>query len=119
MVFVVRVVLGALLVLSGLLKVGDREWPATARQFGAPAPVGRALPWVEIVVGVGVGAQLWPAAAVALFLLATFTILAARQLQRGNRVPCGCFGSLSRRPISGTTLVRNLVLCVMAVVALL
>src|SRR4051812_35057054 len=116
-VFAVRVALGALLILSGLLKLGHRDWPDTARAFGAPEWSIPVLPWVEIVVGIGVGAQLWPAAAVALFLLVAFTVLAARELQRGNRVPCGCFGALSSRPISGTTLVRNVVLCVMAAVA--
>src|SRR5437016_1586190 len=118
-VFAVRVALGALLILSGLLKVGQRDWPDTARQFGAPDWVVPVLPWVEVGVGIGVGAQLWPAAAVALFLLVVFTVLAGRQLQRGNRVPCGCFGALSRRPISGAMLARNVVLCVMAAVALL
>ena len=118
-VFAARIVLGGVFVAAGLLKVRDPAWPAAAREFGAPSWTVPALPWIEIAIGALVGAQLRWAAGAALALLLAFTVLMARHLARGERVPCGCFGAASAKPVDAAALARNGVLCVLAVLALL
>jgi hypothetical protein len=49
-------------------------------------------------------------------LVTAFTALVAINLIRGNRVPCPCFGS-SPAPIGGPTIVRNVSLLALSVVA--
>ena len=115
--FAARVVLGAVFVASGIIKLRDPAWPDAARRFGAPAWSVRPLPWVEVAIGVLLGAQVRPAAAAALLLLGAFTVLVVDHLRRGDRVPCACFGRV--RPVSGADVVRNVVLIGLAVVALL
>ena len=117
MVFAARVVLGAVLVASGILKLRDPSWPEAARAFGAPAATVRPLPYVEVAVGVLLGAQVRLAAVAALALLAAFTTLIVVHLARGDRVPCACFGRPT--PVSPSDLVRNLALIGLAVVGLL
>ncbi len=113
--------LGLLFLSSGALKLGDRLWPETASAFGLPAWVGRALPWVEVVLGAllvaGVGLP-WTGLA-ALVALAAFTVVLAVHLAWDRRAPCRCFGGLSDAPISVRTVARNVVLLGVAVVALL
>ena len=58
-------------------------------------------------------------AVLAAVLLTAFTALLVRLLLDGRRPPCDCFGSLSRRPIGWGSVVRNLVLLALAVVAAL
>lgn len=43
-------------------------------------------------------------------LLIAFTIAIGINLARGNRIDCNCFGTLSKKPISEWSIVRNLVL---------
>ena len=119
-VFAARVVLGAVFVASGALKVRDAAWPRAARTFGAPAWSVRMLPWVELGLGALVAAQFPFAAVGALALLAAFSWLIVVHLRRGDGVPCACFGSASSaRPVSWWHLARNVVLAGLAVVALL
>src|SRR2546430_9340692 len=93
-----RIVVGIVLLLSGAAKLRQPAWPAAAREFGTPRPLIPLLPWIELGLGAALAAQIggrWTALA-ALALLAAFTIAIAAQLVRGRRVPCGCFGELSR-----------------------
>jgi hypothetical protein len=55
----------------------------------------------------------WIAAA----LIGGFTVLIGVRLAQGRRPPCACFGRMSTRPIGPGTLVRNIVLLALAVVA--
>jgi hypothetical protein len=77
------------------------------------------LPWVEVVLGALLVAQVggrWTSSAAAV-VLGGFTVAIAAQVARGNPAPCACFGSASRgRPVSGRTLVRNVLLVALAVV---
>ena len=118
---VAAVVLGAAFVVAGAAKLaaGD-QWPAQARELGAPAPSVAVLPWVELAVGALLVTQLArrPAAAVALVMLAAFTGLLVLRLREGRRPPCACFGAWSAKPLGLGHLVRNGVLIVVAVVAL-
>ena len=114
-----RVVVGAVFLVSGTLKLRQPAWRQTAGEFGAPAWLAPALPVVEIVVGALLVAQVggpWvPLAALALLL--AFTAAIVRVLARGQAVPCACFGELSVRPVDRLTVARNLALCTLALVA--
>jgi uncharacterized membrane protein YphA (DoxX/SURF4 family) len=113
--------LGVVFLWSGLAKrVQPEAWRRQATAFGAPQRVTAALPWVELVVGACLLAQLWRPwpAVIATGLLAAFTGAIAVRLAQGRRPPCACFGA-SARPISAWTLVRNAVLLVLALEAVL
>ena len=115
-----RIVVGLLLLLSGSAKLRQPAWPVTAREFGTPRWLIPVLPWVELVLGACLVAHLggrWTAVA-ALLLLVTFTVAIAVHLARGRRVPCGCFGEASDRPVSMVTVSRNLALCALTLVAI-
>lgn len=117
-----RVTVGCVLLASGVLKLGRTD-PADLVALGIPgraAPgVAAATPVVEVVAAGCVlfvdGA--WPAA-LALALFAAFTAVVVRALARGARVPCRCFGSLGRRPVSALTAARNAYFLALAAVAL-
>jgi hypothetical protein len=114
-----RIAVGVVLLCAGAAKLFQAAWPATAAAFGAPPGVIRALPVVEVLLGAlliaGLGLPWTPL--VALVLLAGFTAAVAARLVQGNRVPCGCFGETSPAPVGRDTLVRNLVLCWLAALA--
>jgi hypothetical protein len=112
-------VLGAVLLAAGVAKRVDRRWPEDAAALGTPRWIVRTLPWFEIVLGaVLVSGLARPvAAAVAGLVLLAFTVLLVANLARGRRPPCACFGAASRRPIGPGSLVRNVVLLALAVIA--
>ena len=118
---VARAVVGWVFLVSGVLKARSRTWPAAAAAFGTPRPLVPVVPWAELVLGVLLVAQVgapWTAGA-ALALLLCFTGVVAVRVARAEKVPCGCFGDASTKPVSGRTLVRNLVLCALALVGTL
>ena len=87
--------------------------------MGVVRPIAVVVPWVEIVVGVALAAQLfepWPALA-AIVLLIGFTVVIVRRLLDGSRPPCACFGSRSTRPLGAYHVARNGGLLVLAIVA--
>ncbi len=81
----------------------------------------RALPWVEAALGallvVAPSALLVGAAGLVAALLATYTALIARALTFAEPVDCACFGALGSQAVGRVTLVRNLLLLVLAGVA--
>ncbi|RKQ34228.1 MauE/DoxX family redox-associated membrane protein [Kocuria tytonis] len=120
--------LAVVLLVSGTAKLLA---PETGRTLLSTVPLPSALragwvqgvlPWVEIVLAAGLlftsGTLLIAAALAATVLFAAFTAV----VLRGTRVPdpasCGCFGSLSRAPVSRRTVVRNLGFTLVAVLAL-
>ncbi len=116
-----RIAIGAVLLLAGAFKLGQRAWPAAAAEFGAPRWVIGGLPWVELVLGGLLMAQVggrWTAAAACL-LFSAFTVAVVVRLRAAERVPCGCFGETSPEPVGIDTLLRNLVLTAMAAVGAL
>jgi uncharacterized membrane protein YphA (DoxX/SURF4 family) len=118
-VAICRIVVGGLLLMSGAAKLRQPAWPATAKQFGTPVPLIPVLPWTELVLGALLIAQIggrWIAGA-ALALLAAFTVAIATHVVAGNRVPCGCFGEATTKPVSHLTILRNLALCGLCLVA--
>ena len=114
-----RIIVGAVLLVSGAAKLRQPEWATTAAAFGTPRPIIPILPWLEIVLGALLAAQVggvWvPAAALA--LLVVFTLATAWHVVRGDRVPCGCFGQSSTRPVDAVTVARNVALCALALAA--
>ena len=112
--------LGAILVWSGVAKLADRNWPAAAAAWGVRPLVAKVIAPIEIVLGAMLltGALSPLPAAVAAALLLSFTVLVAvRVLEPGDAPPCACFGVFSRRPVSWRTVLRNVVLVGLAVVA--
>ena len=114
------VALGIVLLVAGIAKRADRGWPRDAAALGTPAWAIPALPWFEVLLGAVLVSGLARPAAAALagLVLLAFTGLLIVNLARGRRPPCACFGASSRRPIGPGSLVRNLVLLALAVIAL-
>lgn len=81
----------------------------------------RALAWVLGPVELATAAVLVVSPAwggvLAFALLSGFTVVLVGLVRSGRPVPCHCFGSLSREPVSGLTLVRNAGLLILAAVA--
>jgi thiol-disulfide isomerase/thioredoxin len=125
---VVVLTLAAVLLTSGVAKLRDAR--ATRDAFDAlrvpsliPADASaRALPWVEIALGVLllVAPRGWlvPTAAALVLLMLAYTGLVARALGAEEPVSCSCFGGLGRHEIDRTTLGRNVLLTVLTVVVL-
>ena len=116
--------LAAVLLTSGVAKLRDRV--ATRDAFDAlrvPEVVPReaaaiALPWLELALGVLLLAAprpwLVPVAVGVLVLMLAYTAVIARALGFDEPVTCSCFGSIGRHDVDRTTLVRNLLLTVLA-----
>ncbi len=120
-----RWVVAGVLVVSGVSKLASRSASKAEemRAMGIPAPLAPAvavgLPFVELVVAallLVVDAR-WPTY-LPVGLFAAFTALIAGNLLRGRRPSCRCFGSLSDRPLSPLTLVRNGWLLALSAVAI-
>ncbi len=116
-----RLILGIVFLSSGALKIRDPSWLPTARKFGAPRLVAVALAPVEILLGamllVG-AASPWSSIA-AEIILAIFTVAMLRVMRRplDQRPICACFGRWSARPVGSSSVVRNLILLVLAAVS--
>jgi uncharacterized membrane protein YphA (DoxX/SURF4 family) len=118
---IASVIVGVTFLVAGGSKVANQgSWLLQAVGLGAPKWSALIVPWVEIVVGAALVAQLWRPWSVlaALVVLIAFTALIAGNLARDRHPPCACFGAWSASPIGVRHLVRNGVLIVLAVVAL-
>ncbi|MGB1822707.1 MAG: MauE/DoxX family redox-associated membrane protein, partial [Acidimicrobiales bacterium] len=115
------VILGAVFLFSGALKIRDSSWHSAARQFGAPKFVAIAIAPIEIILGamlvVGVGTP-WTSIG-AEVLLAMFTIAMLRVMRRpvSQRPICACFGRWTSRPVGTSSVLRNLVLLALAAIS--
>jgi uncharacterized membrane protein YphA (DoxX/SURF4 family) len=114
------ILLGAVFIAAGVLKLRDPGWPAAATALGTPPAVVPLVGPLEIVVGALVASGLaapWPALA-AVGLLGVFTVLLIRALRMDDPPVCACFGGFSRRPVGPGSVVRNGVLIVLGLLAL-
>jgi uncharacterized membrane protein YphA (DoxX/SURF4 family) len=118
LVLVARLVVGALFVVAGALKIGDPTAFATEianyRFFAELAPwLAVILPATEIVVGAAllIGPKKWQnaGALAAIGLLVMFTVAIVHVVRAGINVDCGCFGGNSG-PVTAWTAVRDLAL---------
>ncbi|MCC7023669.1 MAG: redoxin domain-containing protein [Thermomicrobiales bacterium] len=116
-----RVALALVLLVSGVAKLFDLSGSRAAlRSFGVPEPLtapGSVLvPLVEIALAI----LLVPAATAswgalgALVLFAIYIAGMSYHLARGERFNCHCFGQLTTSEIGASTIVRNVVLGVIA-----
>lgn len=95
-----RLVLGAVLLVAGALKVGNPLGAARAVQAYDVMPfelakwVGYALPWIEIVLGLLLVLGLFTRVSALLggLLMLAFVVGIAQAWARGLTIDCGCFG---------------------------
>jgi len=118
-IVVVSVLLGAVFVVAGVLKLSaPSQWRRQSADLGVPSVIAALLPIVEVIVGALLIAQLARrvVAIIAALLLLAFTALLVIRLVQGRRPPCACFGTLSAKPIGWTNVVRNAMLIALAIV---
>lgn len=111
---VLRIVLGAIFVYAAWVKLRD-PWELYALAINsyevlplwAVEIVARALPWLELAIGVGLIAGIWLriSATVTSLLLMVFFVLMVRAFAKGMQINCGCFGGTDI--ISKWTLLRD------------
>jgi len=119
-------ILAAVFAVAGTAKLLDRAGTRRAvASFGVPAPLRAplaiAVPVAELTIA---AALLFPplarwAALAAAALLLVFCAAIVSALARGSAPDCNCFGGLAQTEVGRGTLVRNLVLGALAVVAAL
>ncbi len=128
-VVVAPLTLAAVLALSGIGKIRDDD-ATTGRSWedlGVPAGVNarwlrRSHPWAEILLAVAlVVAQAWlgvAAAGAGVALCVIYLVLIARAAARPEPATCDCFGSTAPTVITARTVARNVVLLLLALMAL-
>jgi peroxiredoxin len=116
-VLFVRLCLAVIFAVAGISKIiAPVRTRRSLEQFGVPRRLSRilatALPLLEVAVALGLArpALVHASAAGALSLLSLFTIAVLLKLLKGSTPECACFGAIRAAPISGWTLVRNLLL---------
>lgn len=119
----IRIILAAVFAVAAVGKLLDRPGAEkAARDFGVPEdwarPLAVGLPIAELLIALLLVpvATAWFGAFGALALLAAFTIAMIRQMRQGNAPDCHCFGALHSEPVSPKSLVRNVVLTLLALV---
>lgn len=118
---IASILLGLTFVVAGGAKIAaGPSWPVHVRDLGVPMVVAPVLPWVELLVGAALVAQLLQplAAWAAIGLTMAFTLLIVRRLSQGRRPVCACFGAWSAKPIGRGHLIRNGLMLVLGVLAL-
>jgi len=125
MLLAARLLLAGVFAFSGFSKLLDRDGSRAGMVgFGIPNrlanPLAILLAVSEIALAVALlpATSAWWAAAGLLALLAIFSVAITVNLLRGRRPACHCFGQLSSGPVGWRTLVRNIVLAVLAAVVL-
>ena len=119
--------LALVLLISGVAKlVSPSTGPSLLTSLPTPLTarwLQGVLPWLELVLAIALllasGVVLWAAASAATVLFSVFTAAVFRGTRQSDPASCGCFGSLSRAPVSTRTVVRNLAFTIVAVLALL
>jgi uncharacterized membrane protein YphA (DoxX/SURF4 family) len=116
-IVVVGIFLGAVFVVAGVSKIAaHQQWRSQSADLGVPVAIAMVMPFVEIVVGALLVAQIArrEVALSAAALLLAFTILLVARLVQGRRPPCACFGAWTTKPIGWGNVVRNVALIVVA-----
>jgi peroxiredoxin/uncharacterized membrane protein YphA (DoxX/SURF4 family) len=120
-----RLLLAAVFTVAGAAKLRDRDGTSTTlEQFGLPPgwarPGALLLPLAELVVAVLLlfDPTARAGAAGAIALLAAFAAAIAVSLSRGESPDCNCFGQVHSEPVSASTLARNGLLALPALLVL-
>ena len=121
------ILLSITLLISGLAKLGAREGTQDAmRSLRLPLPtmhasVASVLPVMEIVLALAIWIPAPPLQVLLTGLVAalmlTYLVIIARALTFEEQVHCSCFGTLASPTVSRTTLVRNVILSLLGVLA--
>lgn len=122
---IARLVLAAVFALAAITKLLDRDGSRQAvTAFGVPPalanPISLALPLTELAVVLVLLPSVsgWVGAIGAFLLLLLFIAGISFNLARGETPDCHCFGQLYSEPIGAKTIVRNVVLALVAVFVL-
>ncbi|HEY4441440.1 MAG TPA: MauE/DoxX family redox-associated membrane protein [Candidatus Elarobacter sp.] len=126
-VLILRIVIGAILIVAGALKAGHGDLFAAQiagfRIMPQPliAPLAIALPYLEILVGAYLVLGLFTriTAWVAFAMLATFDLAIASAVVRGLHVSCGCFGPSDTTTTTWTEVARDAVFVLLAAIVAL
>lgn len=116
-----RIIVGLVLVVAALAKWRDGfQWIKQAADMGVDHRIATLVPWIEFVVGglLIIGLLLPFTAIAAGLLLLAFTAIIVLRIADGSRPPCACFGVRSERPLGARDIARNVILVVLAVLAL-
>src|SRR5579883_104071 len=121
LLLVARWLLAVVFVVAALAKLADlRRSQKAMRDFGIPAPLaaplGILLPFAELAITIALivtPIALYGAIG-ALVLLGLFIIVISANLSLGRTPDCNCFGQLHSEPIGASTLIRNVILAVIA-----
>ncbi len=121
LVLIGRLALACVMAVAGIAKLGSQgEVRETLAGFGVPQalvkPAGVALAAAELIVAALLvpAATATAAAAAAAALLAVFCVAIGVAIGRGRRPDCNCFGRVHSRPVGWRTIVRNVVLLLVA-----
>lgn len=114
------IALGGVMCFAGgsKLRMG-RGWREQANGMGAPIWTAPFVPWIEIVLGALLVAQILTAllAFLTLVLLVAFTWLIVKNLRAGQHPMCACFGAWSAAPLGRDHVVRNVALIAVGAIA--
>lgn len=125
LVIILRVILSALFLFSGIVKLFDlRKFSITVAQYGMlprqlVKPFAYTLPVVETLIGLWLSSAwniFWAAiAGLALLLISEFGVFVAL-LQKKKMENCGCFGTAIKVPLTWRKFFENLVWIAIALV---
>ncbi len=126
-VLVVRVVLGAIFLVAGGLKIGHfAQFAQEIAAFrllprGVVAPMAILMPFVEVGLGAFLVAGLFTrtVAGIAAVLLLVFDLAIASAVMRGLQLSCGCFGPNDTSVTTWGEVARDAIFVVLAVLVAL
>ena len=123
-IFLLRVLLGSIFIISGLDKIADMNAFVHAILnyqivgTGIATSVATILPWLEILCGIGLILGIYPrtSAFIITALLIIFTVLVSSAMIRGLDISCGCFTQdSSAAKIGWQKIFENLMMILMGI----
>lgn len=122
-VFTIRVFLGLVFLTSGAGKLlNQKKFSEAVQEYSILPPFlsrayGIFLPWAEMIVGIGLlaGIALYLMAVSMSVLLVGFIVAIVVNLRRGRTLECHCYGVLSANAIGWGTVLRDILLLMLAV----
>lgn len=121
LLLLIRLFLAAVFTVAAVAKLSDLNGSEkAAKDFGVPEgfakPFAIVLPFLELLFAVLLVfiSTSWVGAIGTLLLLLVFTSGMIYQMAKGNAPDCHCFGQLHSEPVSGKSLIRNILLGILA-----
>jgi thiol-disulfide isomerase/thioredoxin/uncharacterized membrane protein YphA (DoxX/SURF4 family) len=118
---ILRLALAGIFGLAGVAKFLDLNGSEKAfKDFGVPASIAKPSSIALSLLEISIAAMLlftttsWFASVGALFLLALFIVQMIYQMAMGNAPDCHCFGQIHSEPVSKTSVIRNALFAVPA-----